>query len=147
VWLGIIAFESTDELSSEHTTTLLYWGLTHLFGRIDPASFVVWHHYLRKTGHVFGYAMLSYLLFRAWRATLSADLARFWEFRWAVVSFLSAAAVASLDEWHQTFIPSRTGSARDVLLDSVAALAAQLLLYIALRYKSVKHIQEGVAET
>ena len=42
------------------------------------------------------------------------------------------AAVASLDEWQQTFLPSRTGTFRDVLLDSFAALVAQILIAIFL---------------
>jgi len=145
VWLGIIAFESTDLLSAQHTAILLYSWLTRLFGTIDAGSFSFWHHYLRKTGHVLGYAMLSYLLFRAWRATLPVVSAGLWGFRWAAISFLSTAGVASLDEWHQTFIPSRTGNFRDVVLDSVAAVAAQVLVYIVLRYKSRRGIQEGSA--
>jgi len=43
------------------------------------------------------------------------------------------ALVASLDEWHQTFLPSRTGTIRDVVLDSAAALGAQVLLFLWLR--------------
>ena len=47
------------------------------------------------------------------------------------------AVVASLDEWHQTFIPSRTGTIHDVILDTSAAIAAQLLVYsfVRLRYR------------
>jgi len=41
--------------------------------------------------------------------------------------------VASLDEWHQTYLPSRTGTYKDVILDSTAAIAAQILLYLLLR--------------
>ena len=43
------------------------------------------------------------------------------------------AAVASLDEWHQTFLPSRTGALHDVILDSASALAVQILLFVILR--------------
>jgi VanZ family protein len=37
--------------------------------------------------------------------------------------------VASLDEWHQSYLPSRTGTPWDVLLDSCAAIAAQILVF------------------
>jgi VanZ family protein len=40
------------------------------------------------------------------------------------------AIVASLDEWHQNYLPSRTGTAWDVLLDTCAAVAAQFLLFL-----------------
>jgi VanZ family protein len=38
------------------------------------------------------------------------------------------ALVASLDEWHQTYIPSRTGTLHDVFLDSFAALTMQVVI-------------------
>jgi len=40
--------------------------------------------------------------------------------------------VATLDEWHQTFLRSRTGTFHDVLLDSTAALMAQMAIYVIL---------------
>jgi VanZ family protein len=46
------------------------------------------------------------------------------------------ALVACLDEWHQTYLPSRTGSLHDVILDSAAALVAQVVLYLILRRRS-----------
>jgi VanZ family protein len=46
--------------------------------------------------------------------------------------------VASLDEWHQTFIPSRTGTVRDVILDSGAALTAQIVIFLLLRKTSTR---------
>jgi VanZ family protein len=46
------------------------------------------------------------------------------------------AFVACMDEYHQTFIPSRTGTIRDVMLDSTAALVAQIILFIALRKRN-----------
>jgi VanZ family protein len=136
LWLGIIAVESTKLLSSENTGAFLYKLVTRIVGTIDIATFEIWHHYLRKTGHVVGYAVLSWLLFRAWRATLPVFRNASWTFRWALVSFLMTAMVASLDEWHQSFIPSRTGTPWDVLLDSCAALGVQLVIYAALRNRS-----------
>jgi len=132
-WLGIICFESTDLLSSAHTGRVLYAVVTYFFGHVHPMVFVVWNHLLRKTGHVTGYAILSWLLFRAWRATLPLPNAVTWSFAWARVAFLMTALVATLDEWHQTFIPSRTGNLRDILLDSTAAFGAQLLIWFFLR--------------
>jgi VanZ family protein len=135
-WLGLIAVESSKLLSSENTGKFLYALYTRLFGAIDLATFDLWHHYLRKTGHVIGYAVLSWLLFRAWRATLPVLKDASWAFRWAAMSFIMTALVASLDEWHQSFIPSRTGTPWDVLLDSSAAFAVQILIYVLLRRRS-----------
>jgi VanZ family protein len=54
-----------------------------------------------------------------------------------------SALIASLDEWHQTFIPSRTGAIRDVMLDSGAALTAQLLLFLYLSWKPRRMVAIG----
>ena len=43
------------------------------------------------------------------------------------------ALVASLDEWHQSFLASRTGAFSDVVLDTVAGIGAQMLIYLLLR--------------
>jgi VanZ family protein len=132
LWLIVIAIESTDWLSAHHTGRILYPLLHFLFG-IGPERFKVVHFFLRKGGHVFGYGLLSILLFRAWRETLPVASGVKWTFRWANIAVLGTALVASLDEWHQSFIPSRTGTVHDVILDTCAGLAAQLLLFIFCR--------------
>ena len=131
VWIGLIAFESTDFFSSRNTGSLLYTILTRLFGNINFYKFLVFHHYLRKTGHVVGYGMLGLLLLRGWRATFGHAQALLW--RTSLLSWLGTAFVASMDEWHQSYIPSRTGTWRDAALDSLAGLAFLLVAYFRLR--------------
>jgi VanZ family protein len=130
--LTLIAIESTDWLSSSNTSRILYPVLHFLFN-VTPARFEVWNFYIRKTGHVCGYFGLSFLLYRAWRATIPLIERRRWSVKWSRIAFLMTALVACLDEWHQTYIPSRTGRVQDVLLDSSAALAAQLGILLWLR--------------
>lgn len=134
VWLAIIALESTNIGSSDHTARLLYPIFAFLFG-LDPARFALWHAVMRKTGHFVGYFILSVLLFRSWRATFPRLSTR-WCLQWAATAFLSTALVASLDEWHQSFLPSRTGTFRDVVLDSSAALLAQIVLFFVGKARS-----------
>jgi VanZ family protein len=134
IWLCIIRIESTNYLSADTTGRWLYPFFHFLLG-LDPARFAVWHHYIRKTGHFVGYFTLSFLLFRAWRATLPIGSSAAWCARWGTIAFLMTVLVASLDEWHQTFLPSRTGTVRDVILDSSAALVAQIVIFMWLRGK------------
>ncbi len=60
----------------------------------------------------------------------------YWSIVWARTALIGTALVASLDEWHQSFLPSRTGNIRDVVLDSAAALGAQVLLFVFIRGRS-----------
>jgi VanZ family protein len=130
-WLVVIAIESTNVGSSEHTGWLLY-PIFHFLFNVSTTRFAMWHAVLRKTGHFVGYFTLSVLLFRSWRATFPR-LSTQWCMQWATVALLSTSLVAMLDEWHQTFLPSRTGTVHDVILDSAAALVAQIALFVVLR--------------
>jgi VanZ family protein len=134
LWLVLIAIESTNLLSSTNTGHLLYVILSYFFGHIDLNKFNYWHHIMRKTGHVLGYGILSLLLFRAWKATFPTASAKMWSWQWTCLAFIGTAIVATLDEWHQYCLPSRTGTYHDVILDSCAAIGAQLLLYFLLRF-------------
>ena len=132
LWLALIAGESTNHLSAANTSRILY-PVFHFFTGVDPFRFVIWDYYIRKMGHFVGYFGLSILLFRAWRATLPFASPSSWSMQWARISFFMTALVASLDEWHQTYLSSRSGSLRDVVLDSFAALTAQILIFFILK--------------
>ena len=134
-WLAVIVLESTNLASAEHTSRLLYPIFHFLFG-MDLGHFAVWHSVLRKTGHFIGYFTLSVLLFRSWRATFPRISTR-WCVQWATVAFLSASLVSMLDEWHQSFLNSRTGTLRDVVLDSSAAFTAQLAVFALLQMRNL----------
>jgi VanZ family protein len=133
IWLGVIVLES-EVGSSEHTGRILY-PIFHFLFHISAAKFAVLHGFLRKAGHFVGYFILSFLLFRSWRATFPR-LSTAWCLQWATVAFLSTSLVAMFDEWHQSFDPSRTGAIHDVILDSAAALVAQIALFVFLRFSA-----------
>jgi VanZ family protein len=139
LWLIVIAIESTDWLSAHHTSRILY-PLFHFLFAVDHEHFETWNFFLRKCGHVVGYGLLCLLLFRAWRETLPVPDNPRWTFRWANIAVLGTALVASLDEWHQSFIPSRTGTVHDVILDTCAGIGIQIFLFFFLRRpKAAQH--------
>lgn len=142
IWLGILAVESSDLGSSEHTGLILRKIWSALLGAPDEETFETVHHFIRKTGHFCGYAILSWLIFRAVRATWrnrQAVVARgreyFWQLRWAIFGILGTAIAASLDEFHQSFNPNRTGRWQDVVIDSSGALTIQILLYLVANFR------------
>ncbi len=74
-------------------------------------------HYVRKLAHVTEYFLLavavSFPLYvyrlRGWRLVLAAGL--------------FCVCFAGLDEWHQSFVPGRSPSPRDVAIDSIGIFA------------------------
>jgi len=146
IWLAVIAIESSDLGSARHTGAVLYGILTVIFGHFDPNVVGFLNAVLRKAGHMFGYGVLSFLLFRAWRTTLQARRPVAWTVRPALLAFFMTIMVAGLDEFHQSFNPARTGTIHDVFLDGAAALGVQLLLFAFLWNRQVRS-QEKVSTT
>jgi len=66
------------------------------------------------------------LLFRAVRRERVG-----WNWRWAAAAIAIAACVAASDEWHQSFVPSRTASVVDVGIDTAGATVAQVVIRAA----------------
>jgi VanZ family protein len=129
VGIGIVMLESTELMGSNHTSHPLRWLFETLFGPISDASWEVVHHMFRKSGHFLGYGALGVAWLRAWWMTLPRS--RF--FSIAVFALLGTALVASWDEWHQSYLPNRSGSVSDVLLDCFGAIAMILAVYIYMR--------------
>src|SRR5262249_44388730 len=126
LWLCALAWFSSD-LFSAHNTGAILWKVVHgLFSGITRRQFEVLHFFVRKGAHFACYGFLSVLAFYSWRATLPGP--QRWSFRWSGLALALTLAAASLDEFHQTFIRSRTGNPRDVALDMVGALFFQILI-------------------
>jgi VanZ family protein len=53
--------------------------------------------------------------------------------RASVLAVVCTLIIASLDEFHQSFIPSRTSSPIDVCIDLSGAITAQLLLLLVVQ--------------
>jgi len=126
MWLGMIAFFSTDTFSSEHTGSILEKIIKAVYGPISPAHFKMIHVFVRKTAHFTVYGFLSLVAYYSWRTTFPRR-AR-WTFMWSVLALLVTLAAGSADEIHQIFVPSRGPSVYDVLLDGAGAMFVQILL-------------------
>ena len=112
-------------MSAEHTSRIIVPLLRWFFPTISPITLVRVEFFLRKAAHVSEYAVLAVLLYRGFvhtalkgRRALSAGLV-----------LLFCAAYAASDEFHQSFVPSRTASLRDVMIDLCGATLAVLLYW------------------
>jgi len=119
IWTALVLGFSSADFSAENTGSLLAPLLIWLFPWITPNQIGLIHALVRKSAHFTEYGILALLWFRTltrgagFRAASGASLA-------LAISIASA----SLDEWHQAMVPSRTSSAADVLLDSIGAALA-----------------------
>jgi VanZ family protein len=120
-WAGLISFLSTDAFSSSHTSRFIIPALHWIFPGASMPSLELLHAIIRKTAHLAEYFIFSILLFRALRGEQTG-----WKLRWAISAIAIAAGYAALDEFHQSFVTSRTASPWDALIDTVGASVAQI---------------------
>jgi VanZ family protein len=131
--IAVICFESTNTFSSEHTGRWLRPIVQRLFGVMSDGTWDLFHHYLRKAGHFVGYGTVGFTFLRAWLHTLGRrgpTSLLSWRVESSILAILSTAIVAIGDEFHQTFIPSRTGTPLDVILDTCGACAMSLFVWL-----------------
>lgn len=129
IGIAVIATESTSYFGADHTSGPLLWVWEHIFGPVASGHWDTIHHYIRKTGHFVGYGILGLFWLRGWWMTrpCAGFMAN------AILAVLGTAVIATGDEFHQTFLPNRTGLPTDVLIDCSGAIVTMLLLYLALR--------------
>jgi VanZ family protein len=96
---------------------------------------------IRKSAHFVEYAVLAVLLWHAlWKPRLGDP--RPWS--WPLAGFVAVlvAFYAMTDEIHQMFVPSRQGSAWDVLLDTSGGVTGLLLAAAAYQRLARRRAQQ-----
>lgn len=140
VMVTAIAIESTHTFSAAHTSSWLRTTWQAIFGAVSDERWEVVHHSIRKTGHFTGYGLLAAASLRAWLIIFARKLPSIplagWRWRSAALGLACTAFVASCDEFHQYFMPDRTGTIHDVLLDTFGGTC--FLLVIALLFWTSK---------
>jgi len=124
IWLGLIFAGSTDVMSAEHTSRYIVPFLLWLKPGMSPMAIWTTLVVARKCAHVTEYALLALLL---WRALRNIPVLRAKTLMVFAAVLVGCAVFAASDEFHQTFVKSRTPSVRDVLLDVGGALVGLLI--------------------
>jgi len=122
-WMALIFLASTSELSASNTNLVLQPLLRWFFPHISDERISLVHVIVRKSGHFAEYAILGFL---AGRAFISSGHRRLRQ-SWFLAALVLVCVYALSDEYHQSFVPSRTASIYDSLIDTVGGLAALVL--------------------
>jgi VanZ family protein len=131
--VAVICAESTDTFSAANTSGWLRPIVQGVFGVMSDSAWDLVHRIIRKSGHFAGYGTVGFTFLRAWLYTLAqrgVGTLRAWRVESSILAIFSTAIVASCDEFHQSFLPSRTGTPRDVLLDTTGATVFCLLVWL-----------------
>jgi VanZ family protein len=128
LWMTIIVGLSTDAGSSEHTESWLLPLFRTLAPWATPAQLEILHWLTRRLAHLSEYAILAALWLRAFvrGRNLTPRNA-------GLLALAISVAWAILDELHQSFVPSRSASIADVLVDTLGALVALTVAHVGWR--------------
>jgi len=118
IWMALISFASSNEFSAVNTSNVVRPLLLLLFPNITEESVRLANFLVRKAAHITEYAVLGWLAARA----LTGSSREFLRLRWFQAGLLLIVFHALLDEYHQSFVPSRTGSLYDSGIDIAGGL-------------------------
>lgn len=137
VWLACIFLASTSFGAEEVTLRALIRLLKLLTpeqaGALQAETFSKVNFLIRKCAHMSEYAVLALLVARA----IQFGAIRL-KLRAVVGGLLCCAAYAATDEFHQSFVPGRTASIHDVLIDCVGAFVALCLMSLWFALKALE---------
>lgn len=140
LWMGIIFYMSNQPA----TISSIYSGNTiniisklPLIGNIMDylTSINIGEFIVRKSAHIFSFCILSILLFMSiYKENI---------YKCSIISFLCTFLYACSDEFHQLFIPGRSGEFRDVMIDSIGAIIGILIISFIIKYSNIKKIKNS----
>jgi VanZ family protein len=118
VWLVFISYASSDSFNADNTSRIIGPLVLWLFPNTSAETMATIHFITRKIAHFTEYAILGLLAARA-----------FWSSkRWFLISAVLIVVYALIDEYHQSFVPSRTASVFDSLIDMAGGLTALIVV-------------------
>ena len=128
---ALISIFSTHYFSDQQTGKIIVPALHWLMPWATIHQLHLMHVGIRKLAHVTEFGVFSVTVFHGIRAE-----AHGWRWTWALGTLLIAVSYAGLDEWHQSFVPLRHASSRDVAIDAFGALLAQVLVWFYAGWKT-----------
>lgn len=133
LWVAVIFFASTSEFSASNTSRIVRPLLLWLFPDISEERIAFAHFLVRKMAHFTEYAVFALLAARAFSSSSLEMLRR----RWFMAALLLVVLYSLSDEFHQSFVPTRSASILDSLIDMAGGLTA-LVIYSLWRRKKTR---------
>jgi len=131
LWAALIFCFSTESFSASQTSQIIGPVLRWFIPWISPRQLEAIHLVIRKLGHWSEYFVFAVLVLRALRRQFSD----YSEPRRCALTAMIIFLFASSDELHQAFVPHRTASFGDVLIDLFGGLCAIFCLNLLSRAK------------
>ena len=123
-WLAFISYASSGSFSASNTSRIIGPLVLWLFPNTSMETLATIHFITRKVAHFTEYAILGFLAARAFRSSPRPAISQ----RWFLISAALVVGFALLDEYHQSFVPNRTGTIYDSFIDMAGGLTALIFV-------------------
>jgi VanZ family protein len=134
VWIVVIFVLSTDYFSSARTAPFVAQFVSKIFPALSAVNPATIELLTRKLAHWIEYFILAVLFMQVFSST-SAERTPKGQTTWGLTLGMICAV---MDEFHQSFVSSRTASSRDVLINAIGFVCGTLSFYTYLAIKRVK---------
>lgn len=121
-------------MSASNTSRIIRPLVLWLFPDTSEESLRFVHFCVRKSAHFTEYGLLALLAARAFITSSVKFLSR----HWFLSSLLLVAVYALTDEYHQSFVSTRTGSIYDSMIDTAGGFTALIFFALWQRRKAKK---------
>jgi len=122
--MAFISVASSGRFSASNTSSIIEPIFRWLFPNASEHWIFFLHFLVRKAAHFLEYSLLGMLAAHAFASSPRPAIRN----RWLIISALLVIVYALLDEYHQSFVPTRTGSIFDSLLDMSGGIVALLVI-------------------
>ena len=127
-WMGFLFPVTNNSLSMSSTSRIIVPVIRWFFPNADEETVHLLHVLIRKFIHFWEYGLLAFLLYRAIQTVNKEDKTKSLFF-----SGIIAISYGFLDEFLQYFIPSRTGS----IIDGIINMAGIIFVLTMISLKTV----------
>lgn len=129
LWIGFIFYASTAGFSAGNTSRFIRPLLIWFFPSYSEVEIDSLHSLVRKVSHFVEYAVLAFLARRAFITSSRKFVQRYW----FQLALLLVVVGSLLDELHQSFVPSRTGTIYDSAIDVAGGLTVLVIFKLLVR--------------
>ncbi len=138
LWVGFTFWMSTGTFNANHTSLIIEPILRFFLPHSPESTIVFIHGIIRKLAHVTEYFALGLLLYRAIHGQFkNLELSQGILYALLVVMLLAGA-----DEYHQSFVSTRTASIVDVGFDTFGGFLGLCVILLWNRLKSKNLIEK-----
>lgn len=123
-WMAFISVASSGSFSSSNTSSIIEPIFRWLFPNASEHSIFFLHFLVRKAAHFLEYSLLGLLAAHAFASSSRPSIRN----RWFIISAILVIVYSLVDEYHQSFVPTRTASVFDSLLDMAGGITALLVI-------------------